>query len=96
MLKEHNMYTNTPRYEGHVYTEGKGYDLSIPIPVLGRTTDEDGFDWPIFPNTTPEYQAQLDAMNNRSRSAWQLATDRFTAEDLDRRCTEVHEANQRS
>jgi hypothetical protein len=89
------MYANIPYYEGHAYTEGKGYDTSLPIPVLGWTADEDGFNWPIFPKTTPEYQERLDAMNNRSRSAWQLATDNFKAEDLDRRCTEVHEANQR-
>jgi hypothetical protein len=86
------MYAATPRYEGHIYVEGKGYDLSTPIPIIGWHTDEDGFDWHIHPKTTPEYQAQLDAIDT-NRSARNRATDNFKAEDLDRKCSEVHEYN---
>ncbi len=82
-------YSDIPTYVGQPYP----YDLSIPIPVIGVHIDEDGFEWPIHPEATPEYKARLDAMNNRSRSAWHRATDNFTAEDLDRKCTEMAERN---
>lgn len=88
------MYATTPRYEGHIYVEGKGYDLSTPIPIIGWHTDDEGFNWPIHPNTTPEYQAQLDALDS-NRSAWHRASDNFSADDFDRKCTEVHEMNRR-
>jgi hypothetical protein len=88
------MYAATPRYEGHIYVEGKGYDLSTPIPIIGWHTDEDGFRWPIHPKTTPEYQAQLDAMQS-NRSAWHRATDNWSADDFDRKCDEMHALNTR-
>jgi len=88
------MYATTPRYEGHIYTEGKGYDLSTPIPVIGWYTDNEGFNWPIHPKTTPEYQAQLDAIDS-NRSAWHRATDNWSADDFDAKVDAVHQNNLR-
>ena len=94
--QESNMYADIPYYEGHIYTEGKGYDTSGPIPIIGWY-DSDGTGelmMPILPRTTPEYQARLDAIHNKAnRSAYSKAMDNFSAEDLDRKCTEAHEYN---
>lgn len=86
------MYANIPYYEGHTYTEGKGYDISGPTPIIGWHTDEDGFDWPILPRTTPEYQARLDAINERHQRSYRGPS--YTAEELDARCTEMAEKNE--
>jgi len=87
------MFSDIPHYEGHVYTEGKGYDLSGPIPIIGWY-DSDGTGelmMPILARTTPEYQARLDAMNERHQREYRGPS--YTAEDLDRKCTEMHEYN---
>jgi hypothetical protein len=85
------MYADIPYYEGHTYTEGKGYDISGPVPIIGWY-DSDGTGelmMPILPRTTPEYQARLDSIHgNRSYRG-----PSYTAEDIDRKCSEMDELN---
>lgn len=89
------MFSDIPTYEGHIYTEGKGYDLSIPIPITGWY-DSDGTGelmMPILAPATPEYKARLARGQEASKSAYSRAMDNFSAEDLDRRCDEMHSYN---
>lgn len=85
------MFSNYPTYVGQPYP----YDTSLPLPIIGWY-DSDGTGelmMPILPEATPEYKAHLEAINNRTQSAYHRAVDNFKAEDLDRKCSEVHTAN---
>jgi len=86
------MYSDIPTYVGQPFP----YDTTLPLPILGWSEpDEFGFAWPILPEATPEYKARLAEMDKRYRESTQYKrTSQTTAEDLDRKCNEVHEANE--